>query len=118
MASPGMQMEERADVIYLESEMLLDFFPPATSQHEWAGRWAENWLISSAESGWKPCWQCWVQVHSVSSSATSMRAVPTLTKYTNDTYHTYLGRAADAPEGCAAIPQDLDKLQSYTPRKE
>lgn len=27
----------------------------------------------------------------------------------------YLGRAADAPEGCAAIPQDLDKLQSYTP---
>lgn len=47
-----------------------------------------------------------------------MRAVPTLTKYTNDTYHTYLGRAADAPEGCAAIPQDLDKLQSYTPRKE
>lgn len=28
MASPGMQTEERADVIYLESEMLLDFFLP------------------------------------------------------------------------------------------
>jgi len=34
----------------------------------------------------------------------------TLSKYTNDTK---LGGLADTSEGCAAIQQDLDKLESW-----
>ncbi|GAB0205341.1 mitochondrial enolase superfamily member 1 [Grus japonensis] len=94
---------------------------------EWTVRWVEKWLngraqrvvISGAESSWRPVAspgdQYWVWSYSTYSSMTWMRgqSIPTFSKFANDTK---LGGVADTPEGCAAIQQDLDRLESWVQR--
>jgi len=89
-------------------------------------RWIENWLngrtqrtvISGAESRWRHLTSDQGSVlspvlFSLFISDLDERTECTLTKFADDTK---LGGVADALEGCAAILQDLDRLESWAQR--
>ena len=92
---------------------------------EWTVRWAASWLsgraqrvvMGGAECGWRAVsggerwgWVLALVSFNILVNGLEEGIVSTLSKYASETK---LGGAAGTPEGCAAVQQELDRMESW-----
>ncbi len=97
---------------------------------EWTVRWAASWLsgraqrvvMGGAECGWRAVsggerwgWVLALVSFNILVNGLEEGIVSTLSKYASETK---LGGAAGTPEGCAAVQQELDRLESQAVAKQ